>query len=161
MSLPPLPMKKKPNKSLAASAFQIALALASVSLLAVLFASTFRAAPVGRSPRVGAVEPASPKFAPVRMAPEGLLGPVSFQSFENPAPVPKSLLPSVNALINNNTGITSCNDFTQSETSVVSFGTTIVAGFNDSGSFAGGATNHFTGYSRPTDGGAAWSDGGT
>src|SRR6266404_8291164 len=90
-----------------------------------------------------------------------LLGPVSFQSFENPAPVPRSLLPSVNALINNNTGITGCNDFTQSETTVVSFGSTIIAGFNDSGSYAGGTTNHFTGYSRSTDGGVTWTDGGT
>src|SRR6266478_5494080 len=97
----------------------------------------------------------------VRMMPATLPGPVSFQSFENPAPVPRSLLPSVNALINNNTGITGCNDFTQSETTVVSFSSTIVAGFNDSGSFAGGTTNHFTGFSRSTDGGVTWTDGGT
>ena len=98
----------------------------------------------------------------VRMMAPTLPGPVSFQSFENPAPVPRSLLPSVNALINNNTGFTTCtNSFTQSETSVVSFGSTIVAAFNDSGSYAGGTTNHFTGYSRSTDGGATWTDGGT
>ena len=74
-----------------------------------------------------------------------LPGPVRFQSFENPAPVPRSLLPSVNTLINNNNGTSGCNEFTQSETSVVSFGSTVVAGFNDSGSYDGG-TNQFTGY---------------
>ena len=110
-------------------------------------------------------EPADVETGPekymVRMMPAALPGPVNFQTFENPAPVPRSLLPSVNALINNNTGITNCNDFTQSETSVVSFGSTIVAGFNDSGSFAGGTTNHFTGWSRSIDSGATWTDGGT
>jgi hypothetical protein len=49
--------------------------------------------------------------------------------------------------------------FTQSETSLVAFGSTIVVGFNDSGSNAGGS--HFTGWSRSTDGGATWTDGGT
>src|SRR2546429_180835 len=58
---------------------------------------------------------AEEKFAPVRMASEGLPGPLSFQSFQNPAPVPRSLLPTVNALINDNSGIFNCNGFTQSE----------------------------------------------
>src|SRR5437867_2648109 len=45
--------------------------------------------------------------ARVRMMPdEVLLGPVNYQAFEMPAPVPRSLLPSVNVLINNNTGFT-------------------------------------------------------
>src|SRR5206468_3551792 len=68
---------------------------------------------------------AEEKFAPVRIAPAGLPGPVNFLGFDNPAPVPRSLLPSVNVLINNNNGYTcgaSPNGFTQSETSVVSFG---------------------------------------
>jgi hypothetical protein len=87
---------------------------------------------------------------------------VKFQYFENPAPVPRSLLPSVNVLVNNNNGFTTCdNSFTQSETSVVSFDNTIIVGFNDSGSYAGGSTNHFTGYTRSTDGGVTWTDGGT
>jgi hypothetical protein len=107
---------------------------------------------------------AQEKFAPVRIAPQGLPGPVNFQYFENPAPVPRSLLPSVNVLINNNDGY-NCGappyGFTQSETSVVSFGNIIVVGFNDSGSYAGGNSNHFTGWSRTTDGGATWTDGGT
>src|SRR6266404_1448505 len=111
-----------------------------------------------KSPEVGS---GNEQFMVRMPSQSALLGPVSFQSFENPAPVPRSLLPSVNALINNNTGITGCNDFTQSETTVVSFGSTIVAGFNDSGSFAGGSTNHFTGFSRSTDGGVTWTDGGT
>src|SRR5437773_626323 len=96
----------------------------------------------------------------VRMMPAALPGPVNFQAFENPAPVPRSLLPSVNALINNNTGFTICTqNFTQSETTVVSFASTIVAGFNDSGSFSTSG-NQFTGWSRSTDGGATWTDGG-
>src|SRR5207245_522613 len=49
--------------------------------------------------------------------------------------------------------------FTHSETTALSVGPTVIAGFNDSGSFAVG--NHFTGYSRSTDGGATWTDGGT
>jgi hypothetical protein len=40
------------------------------------------------------------------------------------------------------------------------FGNTVVVGFNDSGSY-GGVTNHFTGWSRSTDGGQTWVDGGT
>src|SRR6267143_5371334 len=92
----------------------------------------------------------------VRMMPRALPGPVSFGGFDNPAPVPRSLLPSVNALINNNTGFTVCtSNFTQSETSVVSFASTIVAAFNDSGSNATSG-NQFTGWSRSTDGGATW-----
>src|SRR5207302_1603423 len=91
----------------------------------------------------------------VRMMPATLPGPVSVGGIDLPARV-RALLPSVNALINNNTGFTACTqDFTQSETTVVSFGTTIVAGFNDSGSF-GTSGNQFTGWSRSTDGGAAW-----
>ncbi|PYL61428.1 MAG: hypothetical protein DMF24_07225, partial [Verrucomicrobia bacterium] len=103
------------------------------------------------------------KFAPVRMPSQtALLGPVGFGGFENPAPVPRSLLPSVNAPINNNNGFTTCdNSFTQSQSSVVSFGNMIVVSFNDSGSYAWGSTNHFTGWSRSTDGGATWTDGGT
>src|SRR5882762_812529 len=106
-------------------------------------------------------EPADAETGPekymVRMMPTALLGPVRLPGFEYPNLV-RSLIPSVNALINNNTGVSACNQFTQSETSVVSFGTTIVAGFNDSGSFASG--NHFTGWSRSTDNGATWTDGG-
>src|SRR5947199_4052821 len=44
----------------------------------------------------------------VRMMPATLPGPVSLGGFENPAPVLRSLLPSVNALINNNNGFTVC-----------------------------------------------------
>src|SRR5207248_281282 len=80
-------------------------------------------------------------------------------TFENPAPVPRSLLPSVDIQINNNTGFSCAQGFTHSETTALSFGTTIIGGFNDSGSFTSG--NHFTGWSRSTDGGATWTDGGT
>jgi hypothetical protein len=97
------------------------------------------------------------KFAPVRMMPEALPGPVSFGATELPARV-RALLPSVNALINNNNGSTGASQFTQSENTIVAFGSIIIVGFNDSGSFATGS--HFTGWSRSTDNGATWIDGG-
>jgi len=51
--------------------------------------------------------------------------------------------------------------FTQSETTIVlGSGMTLIAGFNDSGSFLPGS-NKFTGFSRSTDMGATWTDGGT
>src|SRR5437667_11559483 len=61
-------MKKKQNKSVAASAFHITLALALASGFAILCASTFRAAPMSRS-QVGTVQAASPNFAPAPMSP--------------------------------------------------------------------------------------------
>jgi len=61
-------------------------------------------------------------------------------------------------LVNNNTGSTGTQNFTQSEQDLVAFGNTIVVGFNDSGSNATGS--HFTGWSRSTDGGATFVDGG-
>ncbi len=103
--------------------------------------------------------PGSPeeKFQRTRIAPEGIPGPLNLEEINQASAVPES--PTANALINNNNGSTGAAFFTQSETSLVAFGNTIVAGFNDSGSFAGN-TNHFTGWSRSTDGGAAWTDGG-
>ncbi len=64
------------------------------------------------------------------------------------------------ALVNNNTGSTGTSNFTQSETSIIAFGSNVLIGFNDSGSFTGGA-NKFTGYSYSTDGGTTFIDGGT
>jgi hypothetical protein len=93
----------------------------------------------------------------VRMMPSTLPGPVSF-GIDLPARV-RAFLPSVNVLINNNSGFSCTQGFTHSETTVLSFGSTIIGGFNDSGSFSFG--NHFTGWSRSTDGGATWTDGGT
>src|SRR5688572_22766272 len=64
------------------------------------------------------------------------------------------------ALTNNNGGATGTSAFTQSETTVIAFGNTVLVGFNDSGS-AAGATGRFTGFSLSTDGGATFTDGGT
>ena len=64
------------------------------------------------------------------------------------------------ALVNNNTGSTGTSNFTQSETSIIAFGNNVLIGFNDSGSFTGGA-NKFTGYSYSTNGGNTFIDGGT
>jgi hypothetical protein len=68
------------------------------------------------------------------------------------------LTPTTNVLINNNDGMTDCTFFTQSTTSIVSFGNILVCGFNDSGSTSFGA--HITGWSRSTDSGITWTDGG-
>jgi hypothetical protein len=51
-------------------------------------------------------------------------------------------------------------NFTQSETSMVVFGNTVLVAFNDSGSFVGGASK-FTGYSISTDMGNTFTDKGT
>ncbi|MBK9097713.1 MAG: T9SS type A sorting domain-containing protein [bacterium] len=64
------------------------------------------------------------------------------------------------ALVNNNNGSTGTSNFTQSETSIIAFGNNVVIGFNDSGSYTGGA-NKFTGWSYSSDGGASFVDGGT
>jgi hypothetical protein len=64
-----------------------------------------------------------------------------------------------NILVNNPAEDTTTRN-TQSETSLVVFGSTIVAGFNDSGSSVG-AANHFTGFARSTNGGASFTDSGT
>src|SRR5262245_58902483 len=63
-------------------------------------------------------------------------------------------------LANNNAGATGTANYTQSETSVIAFGNTVLIAFNDSGSISGG-TNKFTGFSRSTDGGVTFTDGGT
>jgi len=64
------------------------------------------------------------------------------------------------ALANNNAGAGATANFTQSETTILAFGSNVVIGFNDSGSNAGGA-NKFTGWSYSMDGGATFTDGGT
>jgi hypothetical protein len=142
------------------------LALGALAVIAVSATRAQTAASLERGPVIQQGESKSPprkgadqKFQPVRMAPEGIPGPLTFGGIELPASV-RALLPSVNALINNNNGSTGTSNFTQSENTVVAFGNTIVVGFNDSGSNAGGA-NKFTGWSRSTDNGATWTDGGT
>jgi hypothetical protein len=69
------------------------------------------------------------------------------------------LVPSFNnVLVNNPASDTGTND-TQSETTLVLAGSTVVVGFNDSESNNG--NNKFTGFARSTDGGATFTDGGT
>jgi hypothetical protein len=63
-------------------------------------------------------------------------------------------------LINNNVGATGTSHFTQSSATLLVFDNTVLGVFNDSGSFSGGA-NHFTGFSRSTDGGVTFTDMGT
>jgi len=66
----------------------------------------------------------------------------------------------LNSLVNNNSGSSGAAFFTQSENTLTAFGNTVIVGFNDSGSNAGGS-NKFTGFARSTDGGATFTDGGT
>lgn len=63
-------------------------------------------------------------------------------------------------LVNNNAGATGTGYFTQSEMSILAFGSNVLIGFNDSGSNSGGS-NKFTGFSYSTDGGSTFIDGGT
>jgi hypothetical protein len=96
----------------------------------------------------------------VRMPHEALPGSVNPPGADLTDVVPKSLT-GVNVLINNDDGTSSCQRFTQSETSTVSFGSTIICGFVDFGSASiGGYLEHFTGWSRSTDNGITWTDGG-
>ncbi|MEX0677895.1 MAG: sialidase family protein [Pirellulales bacterium] len=62
-------------------------------------------------------------------------------------------------LTNNNVGNAGTGFFTQSETTILAFGNTVVVGYNDSGSNAV-ASNKFTGFSRSIDGGLTFTDGG-
>jgi hypothetical protein len=64
-----------------------------------------------------------------------------------------------NVLVNDGGGATGTAFFTQSETTLVAFGNTVVVGFNDSGS-NGITSNKFTGWSRSIDGGNTFVDGG-
>jgi immune inhibitor InhA-like protein len=81
-------------------------------------------------------------------------GEFSFQGGDVPAISP------FNSLTNNNAGANGTGFFTQSETAIAAFGNTVVVGFNDAGSNAGG-TNKFTGFARSINGGATFTDGGT
>src|SRR5262249_51548920 len=108
------------------------------------------------------------KNAPTRMMSEELFGPFDYDAFlariENGEfPSQGGDVPVIspdNSLTNNNAGSAGTAFFTQSETTLTAFGNTVVVGFNDSGSNAGGS-NKFTGFARSTDGGATFTDGGT
>src|SRR5262245_34963488 len=108
------------------------------------------------------------KIAPARMRSEHLYGPFDYDAFlerEKRGEIPSQagdvpVISPNNSLTNNNAGATGTGLFTQSETAIAAFGATVVVGFNDSGSNAGG-TNKFTGFARSTDGGATFTDGGT
>ena len=61
-----------------------------------------------------------------------------------------------NVLVNNMSADTTSKD-TQSETSTIAFGNTVLTAYNDSGSNAV-SSNRFTGWSRSTDGGGTFTD---
>jgi hypothetical protein len=78
-----------------------------------------------------------------------------------PAPLAISM-PSSNVLVNNPTQDQPFSFFTQSETTNIAFGNTIVVGYNDSESFNfAGSSSKFTGFSVSTDGGNTFTDEGT
>ena len=62
-------------------------------------------------------------------------------------------------LTNNNNGASGNYAFTHSETTTIAFGSTVLVGFNDSGEYPLSG-NKFTGFSRSTDGGTTFTDGG-
>src|SRR5215831_5159445 len=107
-------------------------------------------------------------ISPAQMMSEELFGPFDYDAFlerEINGAIPSQdgdvdVVSPDNSLVNNNAGSTGTAFFTQSETTLVAFGNTVVVGFNDSGSNSGG-TNKFTGFARSTDGGATFTDGGT
>src|SRR5215510_8753706 len=109
-----------------------------------------------------------PGYTPARMLSEALFGPFDYEAFLQreangefpPQDGDVEVVSPDNSLVNNNTGATGTGFFTQSETTLVAFGNTVVVGFNDSGSNSGG-TNKFTGFARSTNGGATFTDGGT
>jgi uncharacterized delta-60 repeat protein len=68
--------------------------------------------------------------------------------------VPSSLL-----AINNDNGSTGTSGFTQSDTSLVALGNTVVVGFNDSGSY-NISHGKLTGFAYSSDGGNTFTDGG-
>src|ERR1051325_2203430 len=160
-------MKKQINPTIKAylirSAFYLLLLLGVCAIPFTLaqrnlFKQTISSADIEQTKSKVAIEDPWHGYALVRTMPANFVpGPYRVPGYQYSSLV-RPLVPSVNALINNNTGATGTSEFTQSETSVVSFGSTIVAGFNDSGSFASG--NHFTGWSFSTDRGATWTDGG-
>jgi hypothetical protein len=108
------------------------------------------------------------KEGPATVRSQQMFGPFDYDTFlarEKAGEIlfqggPVSVTSPNNSLTNNNAGATGTGLFTQSETSIVAFGNTVVVGFNDSGSNSGG-TNKFTGFARSTDGGATFTDGGT
>src|SRR5215831_3121967 len=107
-------------------------------------------------------------ISPAQMMSEELFGPFDYDAFlerEINGAIPSQdgdvdVVSPDNSLVNNNAGASGTGFFTQSETTLVAFGNTVVVGFNDSGSNAGG-TNKFTGFARSTNGGATFTDGGT
>ena len=113
-------------------------------------------------------EPTTHGDSPTKVRSENFQGEFNFEEFllreiNNEIPFqggPVDEVSPVNSLTNNNAGSTGTAFFTQSETSLVAFGNTVIVGFNDSGSNSG-ATNKFTGFARSTDGGATFTDGGT
>ncbi len=118
--------------------------------------------------RSSAQEDPERHILPARMRSEALFGPFDYEAFlrriENGEfPDQSGDVPEIspfNSLTNNNAGSTGTGFFTQSETTIVAFGATVVVGFNDSGSNSGGS-NKFTGFARSTNGGATFTDGGT
>lgn len=66
--------------------------------------------------------------------------------------------PAVTNVLANNMAADTTSQDTQSETSLIVFGSTVLASYNDSGNYTASTSNHFTGWSRSTDGGTTFTD---
>jgi hypothetical protein len=140
--------------------------LGHAALIIVLFLAFLGLFSISRSS--AQEEEENEKVSEARMASEQVFGPFDYDEFLArekrgefpPQGGPVEEISPYNSLTNNNAGATGTGFFTQSETAIAAFGNTVVVGFNDSGSNAGG-TNKFTGFARSIDGGATFTDGGT
>ena len=97
--------------------------------------------------------------------PGSVSNPASSRAYDPAAKsVPAAPLSFTNKVINsgsvNNPGADATAQDTQSETSVAANGSNVVVGFNDSGSFIGGASK-FTGFANSTNSGGSFTDRGT
>jgi hypothetical protein len=120
------------------AAAEAALAVPSSALLPAAPAAPL---PLARATSASASAP-TPPIGSTSAAPAGAT-PAATPSFPN-------------ILVNDPARDTTTND-TQSETSTIAFGNTVLTAFNDSGSHALNSTK-FTGWSRSTDGGATFTD---
>ncbi len=131
--------------------------LLSVSLILITGLATaqqFEPLPVYENPKEVAVS-----LSPAQQAKLQKLNKAAPAVVNKGANMPAPAVATSNVLVNNNGGATGTSRYTQSETSMLAFGNTVVAGFNDAGSFQPG-TNQFTGWSYSTDGGLTFTDGG-
>jgi hypothetical protein len=126
-------MKKIVSRFGSSSYIQIVIRGITLLLATLAIVSAQNAGSPGDKPVVAQENPwgyasvsAQEKFQRTRIAPEALPGPVNVEEVDQAGMVPASL--TANALINNNNGSTGAAYFTQSETTLVAFGTLLLPG---------------------------------